>query len=167
MGEELFAKIKRIINEGGKVKIINRKGVELDITTEMRSGIISYNVEIDAYEEKLGQQRKKFKHMIHEMAELAAEVQKLKPIRDIYKDYLLRTKLYEETPEGKLVKRITETGMKDVNAVLQNYDSNKDGLKKIYDKYQQHLGEEIGFREESYQAQLDSLEEYYKGKFRS
>jgi hypothetical protein len=59
MGEELFAKIKRIINEGGKVKIINRKGVELDITTEMRSGIISYNVEIDAYEEKLESAKKK------------------------------------------------------------------------------------------------------------
>lgn len=166
MSQSFFEKISRILGEGGKLKIINRKGVELDLNLEFKSANIEYNIEADSYEKKIAKLERQKKKMIEELAQLKLELERLKPIKKLREDYLLKTQLYDRTTEGQLVKRATQHGIKDIDAIVNDYDESRKKKEKLQENFDLEMRKSVVTQESSESIQLDNLTEYYRDKFK-
>ncbi len=116
MYSDYFNKIKRIIDEFGKVKIINRKGIEMDITTEMRIIFVEMNTLLSISREPKPQESKPvekvdkyaYNMMAKELAKARLELKSLRPIKKWRDDQRIKKQIYLASEEGIISKKITK-----------------------------------------------------------
>jgi len=159
--EDFYSKIYQILRAGGKLVITNRKGIELDISLNF-AAIFSKSKQ--KVEQKTDFNKEK---MLAELIELKNEIIKLKEIKNIRDNYIIRKKLYEESDEGKLVKRLMSKNIKDINAAIKNYDQ-KSAEKLIEKEYDSQLNATIRSQisEKYNKSKLDIIADNYNKKFK-
>lgn len=159
--EDFYSKIYQILRAGGKLTITNRKGLQLDISLDFAAFFSKskqkVEIKTDFNKEKI----------LEEMTELKNEIIKLKEIKSIRDNYIIRKKLYEESDEGKLVKRLMNRNIKDINVAIKNYDE-KSAEKLIDKEYDSQLDKTIReqISEEYNKSKLNAITDYYKKKYK-
>mgnify|MGYP001176590324 CR=1 FL=1 len=158
--EDFYSKIYQILRAGGKLTITNRKGLQLDISLDFAAFFSKSKQKV----EKIDFNKEK---MIEEMTELKNEIIKLKEIKNIRDNYIIRKKLYEESDEGRLVKRLMNKNIKDINAAIKNYDE-KSAERLIEKEYNSQLDTTIReqMSEEYNKSKLDAITDNYNKKYR-
>lgn len=158
--EDFYSKIYQILRAGGKLIITNRKGLQLDISLDFAAFFSKSKQKV----EKIDFNKEK---MLEEMAELRNEIIKLKEIKNIRDNYIIRKKLYEESDESKLVKRLMNKNIKDINAAIKNYDE-KSAERLIEKEYDSQLDTTIReqISEEYNKSKLDAITDNYNKKYR-
>jgi len=156
--KSFYNKIYNIIKSGGKLIIINRKGIQLDISLDFTAIIDKKNKEIEDFNKE---------KIVQELIALKNEILKLKEIKNIRDNYIIKKKLYEDSDEAKLVKRLMNKNIKDINAAIKNYDENSTELiieKEYESQINTIIKEQIS--EKYNEIKLDTITEYYKKKFK-
>lgn len=155
--KDFYDKIYNIIRAGGKLIIINRKGIELDISLDFAA----------VAGKKIEEKKDDREEILKELIELKNEILKLKEIKNIRDNYIIKKKLYEESDEGKLVKRLMNKNIKDINAAIKNYDE-KSTERIIEKEYDQELYKTIKeqISEDYNKSKLDSITDHYRKKFK-
>ena len=174
MTEKLFGEIFRILNEGGKLFVMNRKEQELDITIDYRIAFkyieqveAEHQTIINQKEEEIKKKQEIIKRMNAELSVLSFEMGKLREIKKIREDYLIMKQMYDESEEGMLVKKVMNKDIKDIAAIVKSYDSKTPvGQQRIYEAYDLQLDAKLDQQQSiEYEVKLDDLVEQFKKKY--
>ena len=154
---EFFKKLKKSLNRGRRLYLVNYSGDELEITNEMSDALLEWSFSTDGEEFKRQMKIRdaQISNLIDEIVDVKKELHKVRGMKSALNDKKLRYQLFMSSKEGKVIERLMKQNIDDPD--LEPHRKQYDEIKNTRIEEDDHIMSS---------DKEDKLRQEYKDKYK-